>query len=148
VCKFFLDALEKGRYGWKWICPNGMQCHYRHCLPAGYVVKKTSTIENRDDVIGLEDMVDELREGLKSGGPKVSKEMFLTWKAERTIRKENEVRAQESDPKKKGTMRTANGMTGRALFQFDPTMFVDDDEAADDAVYADREDPQDDDDDD
>lgn len=63
VCKYFLDALEQrkcvggaqrivarshacvyqcvcGRYGWFWECPNGNdKCHYRHCLPAGYVLK-------------------------------------------------------------------------------------------------------------
>ena len=29
VCKFFLNALENNRYGWKWMCPNGMTCIYR-----------------------------------------------------------------------------------------------------------------------
>lgn len=29
VCKFFLNALEHSRYGWKWVCPNGMACIYR-----------------------------------------------------------------------------------------------------------------------
>lgn len=23
VCKFFLEAAEKDKYGWKWNCPNG-----------------------------------------------------------------------------------------------------------------------------
>jgi len=40
VCKFFLDAVENGKYGWKWICPNNMTCHYRHCLPPGFILKK------------------------------------------------------------------------------------------------------------
>jgi len=40
VCKFFLDAIEKERYSWKWMCPNGMECIYRHCLPPGFVMKK------------------------------------------------------------------------------------------------------------
>lgn len=39
VCKFFLNALETKKYGWKWVCPNGMSCIYRHCLPPGYVLK-------------------------------------------------------------------------------------------------------------
>ena len=68
-----------------------------------------------NEEIGLEDMVDELREGLKSGGMKISKDMFLEWKTERAIRKEAEV-ARSEDPKKKGVMKQANGMTGRALF--------------------------------
>ena len=40
VCKFFLNAIEKGVYGWFWTCPNGgKNCKYRHCLPVGYVFK-------------------------------------------------------------------------------------------------------------
>lgn len=38
VCKFFIDAIEDGKYGWFWICPNGGdQCKYKHALPPGYV---------------------------------------------------------------------------------------------------------------
>ena len=29
VCKFFLNAIENNRQGWKWNCPNGMNCIYR-----------------------------------------------------------------------------------------------------------------------
>lgn len=40
VCKYFLDAVEKKQYGWFWVCPNGgKDCHYRHALPPGYVLK-------------------------------------------------------------------------------------------------------------
>ena len=40
VCKYFLDAVEKKQYGWFWACPNGgKECHYRHALPPGYVLK-------------------------------------------------------------------------------------------------------------
>jgi hypothetical protein len=27
------------RYGWFWECPNGDQCHYRHALPQGFMLK-------------------------------------------------------------------------------------------------------------
>jgi hypothetical protein len=38
VCKFFISAIEDGKYGWFWICPNGGdQCKYKHALPPGYV---------------------------------------------------------------------------------------------------------------
>lgn len=40
VCKFFLEAVEKDKYGWKWHCPNGDTCKYKHCLPPGYILKK------------------------------------------------------------------------------------------------------------
>jgi hypothetical protein len=25
ICKYFLDAIENGKYGWFWECPNGGQ---------------------------------------------------------------------------------------------------------------------------
>ena len=40
VCKYFLEAVEKRQYGWFWVCPNGgKDCHYRHALPPGYILK-------------------------------------------------------------------------------------------------------------
>jgi hypothetical protein len=39
VCKFFIDAVENGKYGWFWSCPNGGdKCMYKHSLPPGYVL--------------------------------------------------------------------------------------------------------------
>jgi len=39
VCKFFIEAVEEGKYGWFWTCPNGGdKCMYQHKLPPGYVV--------------------------------------------------------------------------------------------------------------
>jgi len=39
VCKFFIEAIEEGKYGWFWTCPNGGdKCMYQHKLPPGYVV--------------------------------------------------------------------------------------------------------------
>lgn len=36
VCKFFVSAIEDGKYGWFWICPNGGdKCMYKHALPPG-----------------------------------------------------------------------------------------------------------------
>lgn len=62
VCKFFIEAVENGKYGWFWQCmlpiivyimlgivwsflmrfigPNGGdQCKYKHSLPPGFVLK-------------------------------------------------------------------------------------------------------------
>jgi hypothetical protein len=37
VCKYFISAVEDGKYGWFWTCPNGGdKCMYRHSLPPGY----------------------------------------------------------------------------------------------------------------
>lgn len=43
VCKYFIEAIEDGKYGWFWICPNGGdKCMYKHALPQGYVSYQTS----------------------------------------------------------------------------------------------------------
>ena len=42
VCKFFIEAIEEGKYGWFWTCPNGgNNCKYKHALPPGYVFSRT-----------------------------------------------------------------------------------------------------------
>jgi len=36
VCKYFIQAIEDGKYGWFWTCPNGGdKCMYKHSLPPG-----------------------------------------------------------------------------------------------------------------
>ena len=36
VCKYFIGAIEDGKYGWFWTCPNGgNNCMYKHALPPG-----------------------------------------------------------------------------------------------------------------
>ena len=36
VCKYFVEAIEDGKYGWFWACPNGGdKCMYKHALPPG-----------------------------------------------------------------------------------------------------------------
>ncbi len=41
ICKFFMEAVEKDKYGWNWNCPNGGdRCKYKHCLPPGYILAK------------------------------------------------------------------------------------------------------------
>lgn len=47
VCKFFIEAIEDGKYGWFWICPNGGdKCKYKHALPPGYVSLVLSFIDS------------------------------------------------------------------------------------------------------
>jgi len=26
ICKYFIEAIEKRKYGWFWKCPNGEEC--------------------------------------------------------------------------------------------------------------------------
>lgn len=41
---FFLEAVEKSKYGWFWSCPNGTSCIYRHALPPGFILKKVASV--------------------------------------------------------------------------------------------------------
>jgi hypothetical protein len=46
VCKFFIEAVEEGKYGWFWTCPNGGdKCMYQHKLPPGFVTYISETEE-------------------------------------------------------------------------------------------------------
>lgn len=61
VCKYFLDAVEKKQYGWFWVCPNGgKECHYRHALPPGYVLKSQmkALLEEEADKMAIEDEIE------------------------------------------------------------------------------------------
>ncbi|KAH0465395.1 hypothetical protein IEQ34_005498 [Dendrobium chrysotoxum] len=62
VCKFFLEAVEKKQYGWFWSCPNGgKDCHYRHALPPGYVLKSQmkALLEEEADKKPIEDEIED-----------------------------------------------------------------------------------------
>ena len=61
VCKYFLEAVEKKQYGWFWVCPNGgKDCHYRHALPPGYVLKSQmkALIEEESEKTPIEDEIE------------------------------------------------------------------------------------------
>jgi len=62
VCKYFLEAVEKKQYGWFWVCPNGgKNCHYRHALPPGYVLKSQmkALLEEEADKMPIEEEIEE-----------------------------------------------------------------------------------------
>lgn len=61
MCKYFLDAVEKKQYGWFWVCPNGgKDCHYRHALPPGYVLKSQmkALLEEESEKIAIEEEIE------------------------------------------------------------------------------------------
>lgn len=95
VCKYFLDAVEKSKYGWFWgnstflsktqeiigktkhilfvcslllECPNGEKCIYRHALPQGYILKKDKKKmdEQKTKDISLVDLIERERNALGS----------------------------------------------------------------------------------
>jgi hypothetical protein len=62
VCKYFLEAVEKKQYGWFWVCPNGgKDCHYRHALPPGYVLKTQmkALLEEEAEKISVEEEIED-----------------------------------------------------------------------------------------
>lgn len=131
VCKFFLDAIKSKVYGLKWKCPNGDECHYKHCLPKDYVIKtlkgtmqEEMTFEEFHD---LEEKIDAERERVSVNGTKVTQETLSVWLEKRRKDKEKTV-----DTKKRDLL--AKMKTGRDLFTSDSANFQDD-ENADDDVY-------------
>lgn len=62
VCKHFLDAVERKQYGWFWVCPNGnKECHYRHALPPGYILKSQmkALLEEEANKLAIEDEIED-----------------------------------------------------------------------------------------
>jgi len=53
--------VEKKQYGWFWSCPNGgKDCHYRHALPPGYVLKSQmkALLDEEADKIPIEEEIE------------------------------------------------------------------------------------------
>ncbi|KAF4549151.1 putative translation machinery-associated protein 46 [Elsinoe fawcettii] len=115
VCKYFIEAVENGKYGWFWTCPNGGdKCMYRHSLPAGFVLKtkeqraaeKALMDKSPLATLTLEDFLESERHKLTGTLTPVTEESFAKWKQNRLDK-----RAAEEEAKK---MKEA---TGRALFE-------------------------------
>jgi hypothetical protein len=141
VCRYFLEAVQKKIYGWKWECPNGDDCQYKHCLPKGYIlmtqadrIQEEMTIEEYMD---LEEQIDEERTRISLNGTPVNDNTFKEWKRkrdEKRLKEKGNVKEEADKSKKK---------TGIQLFKSDAGIFQDDDDATDDIKYNERsEEPQ------
>lgn len=115
VCKFFIEAVEEGKYGWFWTCPNGGdKCMYQHKLPPGFVLKtkeqraaeKALMDKSPLKTLTLEDFLESERHKLTGTLTPVTPETFAKWKAERMDKKAAEDEA-----------RIAKEATGRAMFE-------------------------------
>eukprot|EP00479_Gromia_sphaerica_P014604 TRINITY_DN879_c0_g1_i1.p1 TRINITY_DN879_c0_g1~~TRINITY_DN879_c0_g1_i1.p1 ORF type:complete len:271 (-),score=68.30 TRINITY_DN879_c0_g1_i1:160-972(-) len=146
ICKYFLDALEKQLYGYFWVCPNGGdKCMYRHALPPGYVLKtnkqKDQEKDNVDEGPSLEERIELMRYELskREDLTRVTLETFEKWKAEKKQQKIDQRAEKAKDAQKKGKF---DQLSGRDLFEYDPTVFADDDEADDEqyVIVSDSED--------
>lgn len=142
TCKHFLDAVEADLYGFNWVCPNQADlCQYRHMLPMGYVLQKDSgpvDPRDEDDEMTIEEKLEEERAALEHDKcTPVTLESFTKWKADKAAKKQQEidekVAAEISKGKKGG--KEFGFLSGKALFTYDPTLFMDDDDAVDEDLY-------------
>lgn len=127
VCKYFLDAVEKKQYGWFWVCPNGgKDCHYRHALPPGYVLKSQmkALLEEESEKIAIEDEIEDQRKKVKTTTP-MTTDLFMEWKRKKAEEREAGLAALRAERAKN------DRMSGRELFMADSSVFVDDAEAYD-----------------
>mmetsp|Transcript_1211 Transcript_1211/g.2678 ORF Transcript_1211/g.2678 Transcript_1211/m.2678 type:complete len:369 (+) Transcript_1211:37-1143(+) len=131
ICKFFIEAVETKKYGWFWNCPNGEKCIYRHALPPGYVLKSDAKKMDEaaaENQIPIEEAIECQRKALPTMTP-VTLESFLEWKRRKKERQAVAAEQAAKDAKAKADAKPSQ-MSGRALFTFNPDLFVDDDEAA------------------
>jgi len=125
-----LEAVGRKVYGWKWECPNGDDCQYKHCLPKGYILQTTDdkiqeemTIEEYMD---LEEQIDAERNRVSANGTMVNDATFLVWK-----KKRDEARAKEKGILKEEEDKKEKKKTGIQLFKINSAIFKDDDNATD-----------------
>lgn len=134
ICKHFIEAVEKGNYGWFWVCPNGYNCIYRHCLPPDYVFKnkKKEVVKPQEGEDNVVDKIDVAREKLE--GKKltpVTKEKFEAWVKVRKARLDKERKTKITEELKNMGVKVKKGLTGRELFEKDSEMFADAEDAVD-----------------
>ncbi|KFY34818.1 hypothetical protein V494_06452 [Pseudogymnoascus sp. VKM F-4513 (FW-928)] len=129
VCKFFIEAIEEGKYGWFWNCPNGDKCMYQHKLPPGFILKtkeqraaeKALMDKSPLKTLTLEDFLESERHKLTGTLTPVTPESFAKWKAERMDKKVAEQQARDQKE-----------ATGRAMFEKGDWKQDIDDEGGDD----------------
>lgn len=134
ICKFFLDAVIKKTYGWKWECPNGDACHYKHCLPQGFVIPtskdKMQEEMGVEDYMDLEEQIDEERERVAKSGTPVNDNTFKEWK-----KKRDELRNSQKNEEEK---KKKSALTGLQLFKKQANLFKDDDNAGEELIRVDE----------
>eukprot|EP00899_Mesostigma_viride_P028553 jgi/Mesvir1/8883/Mv02771-RA.1 len=136
ICKHFLEAIEKKQYGWFWICPNGgKECMYRHALPPGYVLKSqlaALAAEAGINKVSTEENIESERAELTKSTP-LTKELFMEF-----LRKKEEERAKKAAEKKV----ESNKLSGREMFEQDPSAFMMQDDEGGMDTYTREDGPQ------
>jgi len=127
-----LDAVIKKVYGWKWECPNGDDCHYKHCLPKNFVIPtgkdKMQEEMSIEEYMDLEEQIDAERERVAKNGRPVNDVTFKEWKEKRDELRKNQ-KAEEETKKK--------ALTGIQLFKKQANLFKDDENAGTEVIKVD-----------
>lgn len=153
TCRHFVEAVEKKKYGHNWECANGgANCQYQHKLPKGYVMKseeeRLAEAEAAEaEELPLEELIEQERSVLIDSGKEltpVTLDTFKAWKELKRKRREVEREEKQKEAVKKMGSKGVNVLSGRDLFQFDPSLFVDDEDAADDQEMEIRSDAEED----
>ncbi|CCE63640.1 hypothetical protein TPHA_0F01560 [Tetrapisispora phaffii CBS 4417] len=131
VCKFFIEAVENGKYGWFWVCPNnGDKCMYRHSLPEGFVLKtkeqqrlERESLANQPKIT-LEEFIETEREKLdRTKLTPIVVKNFAEWKRNHMIERINS--DNEKNSKKKPTGREVVLKMFKDNKNFDETTIAD-----------------------
>jgi len=103
------------------------------------------TLRCQDDVDGeeepderaIEEILDERRKALPPGGTPVTEASFKAWKEKREA-DEKDAQSKRIENAKKGGAKGMQGLSGRDLFVYDASLFVDDEDAVGGDMYDDR----------
>ncbi|VVA99865.1 unnamed protein product [Arabis nemorensis] len=135
VCKYFLDAVEKKQYGWFWVCPNGAkECHYRHALPPGYILKSQmkALLEEESKKMPVEEEIENERAKLKTA-TQMTPALFMEWKRKKIAERDAGLATSRTERAKNDRMSDSLcglcNLSGRELFLSNASLFVDDAEA-------------------
>ncbi|KAI0234019.1 Translation machinery-associated protein 46 [Massospora cicadina] len=120
VCKFFLEAIER------------KACKYRHALPPGFVLKSKLKAEDDKQQITLEEFLEIERHQLGPNLTPVTLDSFNEWKRKRLAKQESD--ANELRKSREAAFKAGKNLqlSGRELFDYNPSLAVDTDAWADD----------------
>lgn len=100
---------------------------------------KKEESDDEEEKKTIEELIEEERAALPNEGlTRVTLESFIEWKKRKALKKQKELEDKMKDEIKKTGGKGTNVLSGRALFTYDPTMFKDDDDAADEKAYEER----------
>lgn len=135
ICKHFLEALENSKYGWFWECPNGgKECHYRHALPPGFVLKKDLKKEKKEEIT-IEELVERERANLGYNLTPVTLGSFLDWKKRKIEQKKAKDKEQQDKKRKEFNAGRSVGLSGKDMFMFNPDLIAEDDMDDDEGTF-------------